>query len=72
MNSSPMANPGATETVQVSVANLTREDAQFLRNVISVLSDPALLGHLVNLREGKSLIAYHGTVGLYLIPTSKP
>lgn len=62
-----LETPAPTETVQVAVANLTPADAQFLRNIVAVLSDPAHRQALINLRVGHSVICYGRGGGVTVI-----
>lgn len=62
-----LETPAPTETVQVAVANLDAADAQFLRNVVAVLTDPAHRQALINLRIGHSVICYGRGGGVTII-----
>lgn len=61
----------ARETLAVNVANITCEDAQFLRNCIALLTDPAHIQHMADVRSGQSRIAYQPRGGLAVIAEDK-
>lgn len=48
----------ATESVTIEVENLTREDAQFIRCVVALFTDPNFKAVLEDIRGRHSMILY--------------
>lgn len=55
-----MDNPPNLEptSVQIHVVNATPADVQFIKNIVSLFTDPAYRLHTEAVRAGNSVIAY--------------
>lgn len=55
-----MDNPHNLEptSVQIHVVNATPADVQFIRNIVSLVTDPAYRSNMESVRAGNSVIAY--------------
>ena len=69
MNPAPTKPQPTHDTLRIEVGNVTPADAQFLRNCVALLTDPANAEHISDVRSGKSMIAYRSHGALHVIPT---
>lgn len=64
MNPTTAIDPEQRETLRIEVGNITAQDAQFLKNVVSLFADPARESHANALRKGETTIAFTARGGL--------
>lgn len=67
-----MKSPQIPKTMSITVGNISDADAAFIRNVVSIFTDPQHEAHSRRLRDGQTAIAYRSGGALATYPLFDP